>query len=253
MSTPLPFTIVVPAYNAADTIARTLSSICSAVAYAQAKAVPIACEVVVVDDCSTDRTVEVAQAQDSTDLPVRVIRHAHNQGAGCARNSGAAQATGAILCFLDADDHYLPAHLAVCAKAFAQRPEIDFVCTRFTTSQPIEPSWIPAISAAAVGPFAIRRDAHLRLGGFPPFRNFEDVVYRRLADRVLKGWYVGNETAVYVWRAGNSFDRQLAKFSRPCSATALTEADQPPDVVLHYFEERLLDLTGKRASTHFPE
>nr|WP_286209101.1 glycosyltransferase family A protein [Azospirillum sp. A1-3] len=249
MSTPLSFSVIVPAYNAADTITQTLSSIGTAIAYAQAKAIPITCEVIVVDDCSTDRTIEVTRAQDRPELSVRILQHSENRGAGCARNTGAAQASGEFLCFLDADDLYLPSHLAVCAKAFLQRPDIDFVCTRFTTSRPIDPSWIPAISAAAVGPFAIRRSAHARLGGFPPFRNFEDVVYRRLADRVLTGWYVGNETAVYVWRSGNSFDRQLTKFSQTCSATALTEADQAPEPVLRYFEQWLTALTVNGPNT----
>ncbi|MBP2316108.1 glycosyltransferase family 2 protein [Azospirillum soli] len=244
MTTPLSFSVVVPAYNVAGTIAKTLTSIREAVAYARERSVPVACDVIVVDDCSTDDSAAVALAHDSPDCPVRVIHHRKNQGAGCARNTGAEQAAGTILCFLDADDLYLPSHLAVCAKAFEQRPAIDFVCTRFTTSRPIDPSWIPAISAAAIGPFAIRREAHARIGGFPPLRNFEDVFYRRLADKVLAGWYIGNETAVYVWRPGNSFDRQLAKFQKPCSTAVLGEEDLPPEAVMRDFNRRLASLSA---------
>lgn len=242
MTASLSFTIVVPAYNAADTIGDTLASIREAVRFARDKRAVGACDVVVVDDRSTDDSVAIALAHDAPDLPIRVLHHTENQGAGCARNTGAAQATGDILCFLDADDQYLPSHLAVCAGAFGQRPGIDFVCTRFTTSRPIDPSWIPAISAAAIGPFAIRRAAHARIGGFPPLRNFEDTFYRRLADKILVGWYVGNETAVYVWRPGNSFDRQWAKFQAPCSEAALTPGDRPPDAVTAAFNQRLASL-----------
>ena len=156
-------TVIVPAYNASQTIGRTLTSIREAVAFARNKGKAGECEILVVDDRSTDDSVPVAQAYDSSDCPIRILRHAENLGAGCARNTGASQAKGDILFFLDADDLYLPSHIAVCVEAFRQKSHIDFVCTRFGTSRPVHPSWIAAISGAAVGPFAIRRDAHKRM------------------------------------------------------------------------------------------
>lgn len=230
--------VIIPAHDAAPFIGKAIASVRMAVAFAAGTAWPVTAEVVVVDDVSTDGTADLAAAFATPECPVRVVRHAENQGAGVARNTGAEAAAHDILCFLDADDVYLAPHLAAVAAAFAQRPEIDFVSTRFQTSRPVHPSWIPGISASSSLTLGIRRAAHGRLGGFPPFRFYEDVVYRRLADRFLTGWYVENETVVYVWRPGNSFDRQLAAFEQPMPATGSGPAEGPPPHVWEEFKRR---------------
>jgi glycosyltransferase involved in cell wall biosynthesis len=85
--------VVVPAYNEARLIARTLSSI-----------PPLVSHVVVVDDASQDDTAARALALD--DGRVQVIRHAHNRGVGAAIVSGyeAAFAAGADVCVVMAGD-----------------------------------------------------------------------------------------------------------------------------------------------------
>ena len=236
---PAGISVVIPAYDAAATIGAAVASVRAAVRFAAAKDHPLACEVVVVDDASSDGTAAAALAEAAPDCPVRVLRQEPNQGAGAARNLGAEAARHPLLCFLDADDLYRPEHLLVCALALARRPATDFVSTRFATSRPVDPSWIPAISAASALTLCIRRAAHRRLGGFPPLRHFEDVFYRRLADALLTGWYLGNETVVYVWSPGNSFDRQLAKFSMPADRYRPEAGDRPPPEVEALFARRL--------------
>ncbi|MEO3388969.1 glycosyltransferase family 2 protein [Mesorhizobium sp. CAU 1741] len=66
-------------------------------------------DVIVVDDASTDRTVEVVTA--IADVRVRIIRHTRNAGPGAARNTAFAQATGRWLAVLDADDTMEPDRL----------------------------------------------------------------------------------------------------------------------------------------------
>lgn len=91
-------TFVIAAYNAEATLARAIGS-----ALAQRS---VAVEVVVVDDCSTDATCEVAQT--FRDPRVRIIRQRKNGGPGRARNAGIAAATGTWIAVLDSDDSIRP-------------------------------------------------------------------------------------------------------------------------------------------------
>jgi len=82
--------VVIPAYNAAQTLPQTLAALNAAQ--------PPPLEVIVVDDGSTDATMRLAN-----DARARVIRLEKNVGAAAAKNRGAQTARGAILFFTDAD------------------------------------------------------------------------------------------------------------------------------------------------------
>ena len=83
---------IVPAYNEAQLLGRTLSAIEQA-----ARAVRVAFEMIVVDDASVDRTAEVARAHGA-----RVVLANYRQIAA-TRNAGAREAAGEWLVFVDAD------------------------------------------------------------------------------------------------------------------------------------------------------
>jgi len=89
--------VVIPARNEERMLPLTLESIERAVADLGVRA-----EVIVVDDASTDRTAEIARDHGASVVSVEL----HNIGA--VRNAGAAQATGDLLVFIDADTQ-LPA------------------------------------------------------------------------------------------------------------------------------------------------
>ena len=100
---PLPATlklsVVIPVYNEAATVQEIIR---------QVRAVPIAKEVILVDDGSTDGTREVlARLQNQDDL--RILRHEHNQGKGAAIITGFRHVTGDIVIIQDADREYDPA------------------------------------------------------------------------------------------------------------------------------------------------
>lgn len=106
------FTAILPLYNKAGTINRAIGSVL-------AQSVRD-CEIIVVDDGSTDGSVE---AIEDAFLPsIRLIRQA-NAGPGRARNVGAAAAAGEFLTFLDGDDEWLPRFLETAGEALDANPD----------------------------------------------------------------------------------------------------------------------------------
>jgi len=115
-----PISVVMPAYNAAATIARALDSIA-------AQTQPPA-EVIVVDDASTDATGAIAAAHP---LRPKILRHPTNRGGAAALHSGLEAASSDWVAFLDADDAWLPEKLAAQTEALAGEPEALVVATGF--------------------------------------------------------------------------------------------------------------------------
>ncbi len=88
-------------------------------------------EVILVDDCGGDASMEKAQqALRASGLVWRVVRHEVNRGAAAARNSGAGVAAGDYIFFLDADDVLLPGALEHLAR-LAERHGADVATASF--------------------------------------------------------------------------------------------------------------------------
>jgi glycosyltransferase involved in cell wall biosynthesis len=82
-------------------------------------------EVVIVDDASTDGSLEEARTLQREDpARVRVLANRGNLGVSRTRNRGVAEASGAVLAFLDADDYWLPGKLEKQMEAFREDPEL---------------------------------------------------------------------------------------------------------------------------------
>ncbi|WP_426476876.1 glycosyltransferase family 2 protein [Chryseobacterium sp. CBSDS_008] len=97
----LDISVITPVYNAAEFLEK---SVRSAVQFEEVK------EVILVEDQSTDHSLEICR-QLADEIPkVRLFQHADkgNHGAGASRNLGIEKATGSFIAFLDADDYYLP-------------------------------------------------------------------------------------------------------------------------------------------------
>lgn len=101
---------IIPAYNAAQHVRRTIESV-------MAQTVPLA-EIIVVDDGSSDDTADIVR---SFPPPVRLIQKP-NGGPASARNLGARATTATWLAFIDADDKWLPTKIAA-QLAVVQRAE----------------------------------------------------------------------------------------------------------------------------------
>jgi len=95
--------IIIPAYNEECTI----STIVDAIDRVALKAYDIQKEIIIVDDGSNDRTVEIVEELQRT-YAIRLIQHKRNYGKGKALCTGIKAATGEIIIFQDADLEYSP-------------------------------------------------------------------------------------------------------------------------------------------------
>jgi len=111
-STPF-FSIVIPTYNRADFILNTLETVFSQ------KFTDY--EVIIVDNCSTDNTLELLQPLID-EGKVRFIQHDKNYERAKSRNTGMKNAQGQYLTFLDSDDFMYPDNLQDAYDFIQQNP-----------------------------------------------------------------------------------------------------------------------------------
>ncbi|RXE84395.1 glycosyltransferase family 2 protein [Pseudoalteromonas sp. A757] len=114
------FSVIIPLYNKSDCIERALQSVAAQKFQAA--------EIIVVDDGSTDDSVDKVKALNLENL--RVIQQA-NQGVSSARNNGVKHATSDYVAFLDADDEWSPFFLAKVSKLIHRFPEGGLYATRY--------------------------------------------------------------------------------------------------------------------------
>jgi len=116
--------VVMPLYNMEPYIERSLQSVFSQTFQPK--------EIVIVDDGSTDNSVEVVE---SLNCPLIRIVQQENAGVSAARNRGATEAQCEYVAFLDADDVWYPNHLEVTAHLIECYPQ----CGVFATLYNIRP------------------------------------------------------------------------------------------------------------------
>lgn len=114
--------IVLPAYNEQESVAEVIRGIREAMDQTAYRY-----EILLVDDCSRDATVERAEAAG-----IRVVRHRLNRGSGAARRTGVREARGEIIVMLDADGTYDTASIPEMLRHF---PDYDQVNGARTSEQ----------------------------------------------------------------------------------------------------------------------
>lgn len=96
--------VVVPAYNEEATLATIVQKLL---------AVPHLLEIIIVDDCSSDRTPQIARQLAESHPQLRYERHPKNAGKTAALKTGFALTRGRIVIVQDADLEYDPAEIPV--------------------------------------------------------------------------------------------------------------------------------------------
>ncbi|NQT94641.1 MAG: glycosyltransferase family 2 protein [Lentisphaerae bacterium] len=181
--------VVVPAFNSAETIVGALESV-EAQEFRDF-------EVIVVDDASTDDTVAVVEeffrSLPKSESPTRrIIQLPANRGPAGARNRGIEEAVGEWIAFLDGDDVWFAGRLEHSMAALRTHPEAGMMCGGVTgidgeigtpKEAPDRPATVapfPIVSLSIFNPVTtstvtVRRDVVDRLGGFDEqFRGPED-------------------------------------------------------------------------------
>ena len=117
--------IVIPVYNERHTVAEIVRRV---------RAVPVAKEIIVIDDGSTDGTGDLLRAMaGAPDL--RILYHAHNRGKGAALRTGFPAATGDIVLVQDADLEYDPADYHLLLRPILDNQADVVFGSRFRTHQ----------------------------------------------------------------------------------------------------------------------
>lgn len=97
--------VIIPVYNSKKHLDRCISSVVQQT-YKNI-------EVVLVDDDSTDGSLDICNAWAQKDARIKVV-HKENAGAGKARNTGMDNASGDYYCFVDSDDYIDPSTIQIC-------------------------------------------------------------------------------------------------------------------------------------------
>lgn len=157
-------TFVIPVRNAAASLGPCLASIAGACVAAR-------CEVVVVDNGSTDESADIARTAGARVLHLPGLR------VGALRNAGARAASGRVLAFVDADHEIAPDWVTACTEALRE-PSVG--AAGFACDAPTPSTWVQRmydllrahpnarvdVRWLGAGNMAVRREVFEHVGGF---------------------------------------------------------------------------------------
>lgn len=231
--------VIIPAHRAADVLDTTLASVAGQTVEPR--------EVIVADDASGDDTSAVARAWAGR-LPLRVITLDRNRGPAGARRAAIEESTAGRIALLDADDVWLPDHLATMVGTHDRYGGL-------VTADPIR--WIPGEGLAAAGVSAdlpvpppeqqraailrhdfvfvgtlFERSLHDAVGGFrEQFHGTEDWdLWIRMVRHGAVVRRAPHPTVLYRLSTGSvSSDERLVHEERKVVVTALDETERDDD------------------------
>ncbi len=205
--------VIIPSYNDGDIMARAVNS-----ALKQKHLF----ELIIVNDCSTDDSLSVAERLCDLDQRIAVFSTAKNGGPAAARNFGALFARGYYLAFLDTDDEYLPDFLETTVAFLETTPGMHAVKTGVLfvdvdgrpMLDPGDPR-IEALTFSIPNNMLILRESFEAMGGFPTDPVFrlehagEDVAFNKAVAKYLQPLGRIDQAGYRFW---NKKDSHLERF-----------------------------------------
>ncbi len=209
----LPISIIIPCYNAAATLARTLDSCIIQ---------PEAAQIIVVDDGSSDDSIEIVRRYGERDARIGLLQMPMNGGAARARNWAAMHATQPLLAFIDADDEYFPGALAAASGFLEQHPteasiRLDVEYAGFPAEIVGHPQFethAATLSNTVPSSLVIRRPVYAAFGGFPM-----DDFFRRN----------GGEDGAFSWALRDLFGNR--RLTTPSACACITTRASMPSAI----------------------
>lgn len=198
--------VVIPCYNNASTLGRAIESVLAQTFSAY--------EIIIVDDGSSD-AVDAVVAKFGEQ--VRYVRQ-QNSGVSAARNNGVRLAHGEWVCFLDADDIYLPERLAVHARWIEREPDINFLFADQEYREPDGKLLQRAIDACASG-----RSLLARHQGAREISIYQDDFEDFVADGFAEIRTITLRRTFFLFLGGFPLDHKIGEdlhfFIRMCAAS----------------------------------
>lgn len=114
------FSVIIPVYNAANTIERCISSIVNNTF----KDV----EIIVIDDCSQDDSLNICRKIAAQNNNLHILHNECNRGVSYTRNRGLESAQGEYILFVDSDDWIEPTYLQSFEQALEENKEFFAIC-----------------------------------------------------------------------------------------------------------------------------
>jgi glycosyltransferase involved in cell wall biosynthesis len=166
--TPPDISLIIPAYNAGRYLREAIDSALNQTVQPR--------QIIVVDDGSTDDTLQIARGYGDA---LTVIAQAHGD-VSVARNRGLAEANGALIAFLDADDRLAPRKLERQVEALSKNPEAmiclcracDFWSPEMPDAARRSASCAPQFRPGQPQTWLVRREVFERVGTFNPSPTF---------------------------------------------------------------------------------
>jgi glycosyltransferase involved in cell wall biosynthesis len=200
-------------------------------------------ELIVVDDLSTDRTLEIAASYASKDPRVKVYSNRENLGDYPNRNQAAAYANGKYIKYLDSDDIIYDFGLEVMVNYMERFPEAGFGLCSLSKYAPVpfmlEPKEIYVEHFNVYGHFdrspgssIIRLDAFQQLGGFSGARMIGDYEFWFKIARYYKMVKLPYDLHWYRMHPDQEYSSDYAKKYPELRQKVLLEALNHPDCPL---------------------